>query len=334
MPFVKATPKQAFAKILLYGWTGSGKSLTALLFAEGLAAREKKRIAYVDTEFMAGGVDYYMKKVVERTCHPEPFDFDHSPTRSLSTVIEDVEALDTKTYGVVVIDSISHLWDAAIEAYEGKKSGKAEDKIPFGAWAAIKRPYKALIRKLLDMDCHVIVCGRQKNVYEDEPDGGMKKVGVTVRAEGETQYEFPVQIRMECPKGSKDVFAYCENDKSSVMKGKVFPNPTFATLAPVLAYLDSEGRKSEDPDEIAANDSELLVKDEEKAKAKEDRSRDLYTTLNAEIVKADTLAALGVVAAAVKKQRKHLNDSHYATLGMTYVERNKALSAAVAPQEV
>ncbi len=334
MPFVKAVPKQGFAKILIYGWTGGGKSLTALMFAEGLAKREGKRVAYVDTEFMSGGVDYYMKKVVERECHPEAFDFDHSTTRSLFTVIEDIASLDPKVYGVVVIDSISHLWDAAIEAYEGKKVGKQEDKIPISAWAAIKKPYKALIRTLLDAPYHVIVCGRQKALYEDDAAGDMKKVGFTVRAEGETQYDFPIQIRMECPKGSKDVFANFENDKSSVLKGKTLPNPTFATLAPVLAYLDSEARVSEDPDDVAANDSQLLSVGAEKAKAKEDKSEALYATLQAAVGAANDLQALLAISVTMKKERKHLIDTHEEALRILYAAKHKSLAAKAAPSEV
>ena len=48
--FVKAKSEQAFFKVALYGKTGSGKTLTSLLWAEGLAAREGKRVAFVDTE--------------------------------------------------------------------------------------------------------------------------------------------------------------------------------------------------------------------------------------------------------------------------------------------
>ena len=46
--FTKAVSQQKFLKMALYGAAGSGKTLTSLLFAEGLAAISKKRIAYVD----------------------------------------------------------------------------------------------------------------------------------------------------------------------------------------------------------------------------------------------------------------------------------------------
>ena len=80
--FQKAKSEQAFFKVALYGKTGSGKTLTSLLWAEGLAAREGKRIAFVDTE---RGSEFYSIDIPERTVHPKAFDFDRLITRSLRT---------------------------------------------------------------------------------------------------------------------------------------------------------------------------------------------------------------------------------------------------------
>jgi KaiC/GvpD/RAD55 family RecA-like ATPase len=108
--FVKAKSEQAYFKAAKYGKPGSGKTFTALLWAEGLAAREGKRIAYIDTE---RGSEFYAMDIPERAVHPKAFDFDRLITRSLMETIEAVESLDTKIYGVLVIDSITHLWEAA-----------------------------------------------------------------------------------------------------------------------------------------------------------------------------------------------------------------------------
>jgi predicted ATP-dependent serine protease len=139
MSFEKAKAQQAFLKIGEYGPPGSGKTFTALLVAEGLAKRTGKRVAFVDTE---RGTDFYAMAVAERKVHPEAFDFDALYSRSLAEVLATVKALDTDKYGVLVIDSISHIWDAAMEAYSGRKVGKDQDKIPMQAWGPIKKPYK------------------------------------------------------------------------------------------------------------------------------------------------------------------------------------------------
>ena len=85
--FVKAKSEQAFFKAALYGKPGSGKTLTSLLWAEGLAVRDGKRVALIDTE---RGSDFYLLDIPERTVHPKAFDFDRLITRSLMETLEAV----------------------------------------------------------------------------------------------------------------------------------------------------------------------------------------------------------------------------------------------------
>ena len=75
-------------KVGMYGPAGSGKTFTALLCAEGLAATTGKRIAFVDTE---RGTDFYCKEVPSRKPHPEAFDFDALYTKSLTEILAAVE---------------------------------------------------------------------------------------------------------------------------------------------------------------------------------------------------------------------------------------------------
>lgn len=330
MALSKAAPKQARLKIGLYGPPGSGKSFTALLLAEGLASADGKRVAYFDTE---RGTDFYAQAVASRRVHPDAFDFDAAYTRSLAIVSEEVRGLDPDKYGVVVIDSISHIWDAAIEAYQGKRT-KA-DTIPFNAWAQIKKPYKALIKHLLESRLHVLILGRQKNVFEDV-DGETRKVGVGMRAEGETEYEPHICIRMETKKGDKEatVYAYVEKDRTGILAGKIIPNPSFDTFRPLLPLLGSEQAQGEDPEETALRDSELLAQDADRSKAKEEKSSALYADFNARLAGATSLEALGSIAADLKKQRRYMVDPHLDGLRVLYEERRKAVSASLAPSEV
>jgi hypothetical protein len=50
------------------------------------------------------------------------FDFDVLYTKSITQALDAVRALDRATHDVLVIDSISHIWDATIAAYTGKKT--------------------------------------------------------------------------------------------------------------------------------------------------------------------------------------------------------------------
>jgi hypothetical protein len=192
-PFQKPQALKAALKMALYGPAGSGKTFTALLVAEGLARHTGKRIAYVDTEH---GTAFYGQTVPQRAVHPNAFDFDVLHTKSITEVLDAIEGLAPDHHGVLVIDSISHLWDACKSAYTGRLTRAGT--IPLNAWTNIKRPYRDLMHRLLASPLHVIICGRQGNDFaEDEASGELKNLGPKMRAEGETAYEPDVLIRLE-----------------------------------------------------------------------------------------------------------------------------------------
>jgi hypothetical protein len=259
MQFNKAKPEQGFCKAAVYGPPGSGKTFTTLLQAEGLAKRDKKRIAFVDTE---RGTDFYSKEIQSRKIHPEAFDFDCIYTRSLLEVIQSVKNLNPSEHGVIVIDSISHLWDSAISAYEGKMT-KAET-IPMHAWGKIKKPYKELIRWLMDAPFHVFILGRQKNIFDSGSASQMKLIGVGMRAEAETEYETHICVRMESRKSENNSsrstnYAIFEKDRTGILSGRTIANPSFKTLEPILPILGGTQAQSESLDEITTKDGNLFV---------------------------------------------------------------------------
>jgi hypothetical protein len=315
MAFAKAAPQQAFVKMTLYGPPGSGKTMTSLLMAEGLAARMKKRIAFIDSEH---GTDFYARAIKARTVHPAAFDFDAVYTRSLAMTLDEIKRLDTATHGVVVIDSISHLWESAMDAYTGNRT--KQDGIPMQAWGQIKKPYKDLMKLLIAMPAHVLILGRQKNVFENDADDKMVKVGVAIRAEGETQYEPHISARLEQRFSTDDqtqskVFMFIEKDRSSVLHGRTIVNPTFATILPVLDVLtDDTQAPAEDEAERIAADSAIVA---DEAAAKVAKSQALYEGMNGALLAATDQAALGVVVASMKKQKKHLLEEHVEALRLT-----------------
>ncbi len=233
--FTKAEARQAKIKIGEYGEAGSGKTLTALLFAEWLAKKEGKRVAYIDTE---RGTDFYATAIKERAVHPEAFDFDALYTRSLSEAVQGLEEIDPKVHGVVVIDSVTHLWEAAKEAYRGKL--KSNYGIPVQAWGAIKKPYKRLMSLFVDGDFHSIVCGREGVMMEENADGEAKVVGKRMKAEGETPYEPHILLRFHpkrTPDGGYLTSVFCEKDRSGILTGKTFDNPTPAMIEAIYSHL-------------------------------------------------------------------------------------------------
>jgi hypothetical protein len=328
--FQKAAPQQARLKVSLYGPPGSGKTFTTLLMAEGLARVRGKRIAFVDTE---RGTDFYAQKVPARKVHPEAFDFDALYTKGLAEVVEAVRSLDPAEHGIVVIDSISQLWDAAIEAYKGKMTGIGG--IPMPAWGAIKKPYKKLVSDLIGSEFDVFILGRQKNMFDSDEDGEMKKTGVGMRAEGETQYEPHINARMEASARSADCdyLLHVEKDRTGVLSGRAIKNPSFATIEPLLPLLGSVQAPVEDEDERIAKDSELMeTTAKSKDKARADKSIGIFREFQPAVMGAKDLGELGVIHEKLKKNSRYLLEEHAAALREMYRSRRESLVNETAPE--
>jgi hypothetical protein len=324
--FRKAKAEQAALKIGLYGPPGSGKTFTSLLIAEGLAKLSNKRIAYVDTE---RGTDFYCKPVPQRRVHPEAFDFDALYTKSLTEVIASVRSLKEADHSVIVLDSITHLWEAARAAYDGNQTRAGT--IPMHAWGKIKKPYKELMGLLLSSPMHVLICGRQGVDYaEDEESGELKSVGVKMKAEGETAYEPHILLRMEAIRPGKNsdatatIQAFAEKDRTGILAGRVFKNPTFETLcAPLLGLLGAKQAKIETEEETATKDAEALADEDRKKQA---RSVELLRDFSARIDLAKSPEELAPIGKTITPEIKaQMTTQDVSLLREKYQEREKAL---------
>ncbi len=328
--FRKAKAEQAAIKMGLYGPPGSGKTFTALLLAEGLAALSKKRVAYIDTEH---GTDFYCQAVPTRAVHPEAFDFDALYSRSLTDALSAVRSLKTEEHGVIVLDSVTHLWEAAMAAYAGRTTSIGT--IPMQAWGKIKKPYKDLMALLLSTPMHVIICGRQKTVYAaDEETEELKATGVTMRAEGETPYEPHILIRMESvrPKKTNEtatIFAYAEKDRTGVLSGRSFQNPNFDSLCkPLLSLLGDKQAVMETSDETSTRDAEALAGQD---KERETGSAELLRNFKARIDLATDKKALTAIGKEITPQTKaQMLPAHVAELRDHYQARELQVTQAAA----
>lgn len=305
--FTKATSVQAYFKAALYSKQGRGKTLTSLLWAEGLSLRDKKRIAYIDTEL---GTDFYTKDISERKVHPKAFDFDRLVTRSIMEAVEAVESLDTNEYSVVVIDSITHLWEAAQAAYTGPRMSNGG--IPIQAWQNIKKPYKKLMSLFLDGNFHAILCGREGVQMEKDEDGEMEVVGAKMKAEGETPYEPHILGRMQhrCDEAGNNniVTVFFEKDRSGILAGRTFDWPNYQTIEPVVAYLTGTKQGTlGSVEETAEKDAAAQARAEEQ-KTKERES--LFKQIRTALENARTIDELKSAWDLTKGKKTKLADSY------------------------
>lgn len=140
------------------GGTGSGKTMSALRLATGMAGGA--RFGVIDTE--SGRAKHY----------GDQFQFDHGdlsapfrPERYLEAILAAEEA----HYPVVVVDSMSHEhagegglldWhEDELERMAGSDYAKRE-RVAMSAWIKPKRSHKQMVARLLQLRCHLILCFR------------------------------------------------------------------------------------------------------------------------------------------------------------------------------
>ena len=326
--FRKAKAEQAALKLGIYGESGRGKTLTSLLIAEGLAKLDGKRIAYVDTE---RGTDFYAQPVPERKVHPEAFDFDALYTRSITEILSEVRALDPKVYGVVIIDSITHVWESAKAAYSGRLN--AAGQIPFHAWAKIKRPYKDLMAFLLSTPMHVIFCGREGKEYaNDEETDELKCVGPKMKAEGETPYEPHILLRLyteKSAKGETTFWAYAEKDRTGILGGRdiqLWPSTStaFELIAkPLLGLLGGTQAQIASEDETAAKDAENLSAEEAQKILQSER---LLAEFSAKLTLCQDAASLKALGKEITPEvKRRMTTADITELRNRYLEAEKRI---------
>jgi hypothetical protein len=259
-PFKSVAQVTLWIKLLLYGAWGSGKTYF------GLGAPGK--VAVIDTE---GGTAFY------KGMFP---DFDVLTTKSYRDVLNALDWIESNPgmYQTLVIDPVTVLYetlqDAALKARVARKARSAgsgfdpdEVDLEIKDWGQIKRRYKALMTRLANMRCHVIVVAREK---DDTVMKGSEivKVGVKPDAEKGTSYYFDVVVRAVV-KGESRVFTV---EKARGVIGQSLPlgsqhiDPTFLSMFGAALKGEEEpkakGKKAEPKaDRVVPSDEAASAKD-------------------------------------------------------------------------
>jgi len=182
--FQQAKKSQARLRLGLVGPAGSGKTMTALRVANGIA--NGKPIAVIDTEH--GSASLYAGAIKFDVCNLESFE--------VEKYIEALKAAEEGGYSVVVIDSLSHAWSGKGGILEFvDNAGKRNAGGNFSAWRDATPRHNRLVEAILASKCHIIVTLRSKTEYVVENVGGrttVRKVGLQpIQREG-MEYEFTV----------------------------------------------------------------------------------------------------------------------------------------------
>lgn len=230
--FRKAVRRQRPLRMALYGPSGSGKTFTALTVARGLVGAEGK-IAVIDTERSSATIY-------------DSFGFDSAPLTHYAHTdyIALIEEAGKNGYDALVIDSMSHAWEAEgglLSLVEEVKRGQRSDN-GIQAWGSprVKQAEKSLWAAVLDFPGHIIVTMRAKTAYEiskNEQTGKntVEKLGLAPIQRGGVEYEFDIIGRMDADNTMQIEKA---RDPEGKLEGRVIAKPGAAFVAELSGWLN------------------------------------------------------------------------------------------------
>lgn len=268
--FVPVANTKPYFKAAFEGFAGTGKTYTAAKIAIGIHKRtqSQKPVIIFDTEKAS--------KFLKPLFAQEGIELLVRESKSLADLKETMARMRQGFSDILIIDSISHVWENFLESYKQAptKYGKsAKLRLEFQDWGIIKPTWKAEYSDLFVSDpYHIVMCGRAGYEYENEinEDTGKREIyksGVKMKVEGETAYEPDLLVLMERLQEmegntvkSVSRRATIIKDRSTVLDGMTFDNPTYEHFAPAVEVMLDSPVKLTTP---AERDARELFKTEE-----------------------------------------------------------------------
>lgn len=244
-----ATPLKAehhFVKVSFSGFAGSGKSRTSSEFIRGLwkQAKIKKPLLFIDNE--QGG--RFLLKQFEK----DGIEVVYKQTEQLADVIKAMDFLKSGEIGGLFVDTLTKIWYKYVRDY------RAINKRTFMTlqdWGKILPAWQEEFSdRFVEINGNFIFTGRGGFEYEKEDDevneagtvtkkGQFIKSGVKMKLAGETAFEPDLNIWMSLEqslvKGKPVQYrnALITKDRSGMIDGKNFKNPTFENFKPFVSYV-------------------------------------------------------------------------------------------------
>lgn len=195
--------KRAKIKMALQGASGTGKTYSSLLIAQGLTNGNLSGVAVIDTE--NGSADLY--------AHLGNYNvLTMTPPFTPENYIKAIEVCEEAGMEVIIIDSISHEWDELLD-FHSKLAGNS-----FTNWAKVTPRQKAFVNKILQTQAHVIATMRTKQDYVlNQKDGKYipEKVGLKSVQKDGLDYEFTLVFDIDIKH-----FAVSSKDRTGLFMGK------------------------------------------------------------------------------------------------------------------
>jgi len=187
--FKKAVRRNLRLRLLMMGLPGSGKTMSALRVARGIAG-PTGRVAVIDTDSGAAATKY--ADVVD--ADGQSLEFDHLPLGEVFGSFDTINYLKAlkeavaKGYDVVVIDSLTHAWSGkgGILEQKDRMGGK------FQAWGKLTPKHRELVEGIVNAPVHVICTVRSKQAWGVDEKGRPSQMGLGADQRNGLEYEFDV----------------------------------------------------------------------------------------------------------------------------------------------
>lgn len=334
----KASNTTAYFKCGMFGQPGSGKTYTSALLAIGICkAIANSKVAFYDTET---GSDFMLNKFQKTGL--EVFQV---KSRSFDDLLATIVECEKEGIGVLIIDSITHVWRELMEAYQKKLSRK---KLQFQDWNIIKSEWARYTDLFVNSRLHIIVNGRAGFEYDyDLNEDGTKdliKTGTKMKVESEFGFEPSLMIEMERVTPEKDEVteiqemtdikakrnkkqhlrtrvgskwihrAHVLKDRTDTLNGQTFDYPTFNNFAPHFKALNIGG---EHLGVDTSRNSEDRFAPDGSTQWKRERTR---AQIAIEEIKAEIDKVMPSNSAAEKKAKINLSKHIFGTASGTALE--------------
>ena len=210
MPFETVTRQKSKLRMALTGVSGSGKTLGALYIAFGITG-DWGKIALIDTEHERARFYADREDLGTGAFLYQPMAAPFSPDRYKQMVAEGAKAVGPD--GVVIVDSMTHAWNAEGGVLDIKdKIAARPGQNSYSAWNDAGKEQTSLVNAIFSVPCHTIATMRSKMAYElQEDEKGKKKpvkLGLAPVQRDDTEYEFDIVLdigRDHVATASKDV---------------------------------------------------------------------------------------------------------------------------------
>jgi hypothetical protein len=189
-PFKKATRTSRPLRLLLWGPSGAGKTMTAVRLAHGLVDDpDGEKIVVLDTEHSSAELysDRYPFQHANIPFHEK------NPRATLEATRDLIKAAREAKFEVLVIDGLTPSWWALNELNDQTANQKFRSNT-FMAWSETSPLHRAFVQDIVTYPGHVIATVRAKTLYaQSEGKGGKvqpQKIGLGPEQRQGIEYEF------------------------------------------------------------------------------------------------------------------------------------------------